>query len=101
MSKGDPGDASNAAASQVLQQQVTSPAAAGWATIATGWTHTSAIRGDGTLWCWGYNADGELGIGNTTYETELAQQVADCRPVRAENVVRAPDQQGCLPAVRS
>jgi alpha-tubulin suppressor-like RCC1 family protein len=66
-------------------QQVTSPAGAGWATIATGWAHTCAIRAGGTLWCWGYNADGELGIGNTTYETDLAQQVADCRQAASQH----------------
>jgi alpha-tubulin suppressor-like RCC1 family protein len=31
--------------------------------VATGFYHTCAHRGDGILWCWGYNRDGELGDG--------------------------------------
>ncbi len=72
-----------------IPQQVTSPAAAGWATIAGGGAHTCAIRAAGTLWCWGFNTSGQLGIGNLTYETDLAQRVTGrlprCQPAsRAE-----------------
>ena len=28
-----------------------------------GGTHTCATRSDGTLWCWGSNAYGQIGIG--------------------------------------
>lgn len=35
-------------------------------TIATGGEHTCAIRSDGTLRCWGYNAFGQLGDNTTT-----------------------------------
>lgn len=31
--------------------------------VAAGGNHTLAIRDDGTLWAWGWNRDGELGIG--------------------------------------
>ena len=58
-------------------QQVTSPAAAGWATITAGFAHTCAIRSGGRLWCWGWNDRGQLGIGSRTYETDLARPVAD------------------------
>jgi alpha-tubulin suppressor-like RCC1 family protein len=34
-----------------------------WADIATGSGYTLAIKTDGTLWTWGYNGEGELGIG--------------------------------------
>jgi alpha-tubulin suppressor-like RCC1 family protein len=34
----------------------------GVAEVATGFWHTCARRQDGTLWCWGYNYDGEVGI---------------------------------------
>jgi alpha-tubulin suppressor-like RCC1 family protein len=59
---------------QDLPQQVTTPAADGWSTVAGGGGHTCATRTDGTLWCWGFNSAGELGIGNTTNQ-HLPQQV--------------------------
>jgi alpha-tubulin suppressor-like RCC1 family protein len=34
--------------------------------ISTGYSHTVAIKADGTLWGWGSNASGELGDGTTT-----------------------------------
>jgi alpha-tubulin suppressor-like RCC1 family protein len=36
-----------------------------WSSVSAGWTHTCAIRIDGTLWCWGDNAFGQLGNGST------------------------------------
>jgi alpha-tubulin suppressor-like RCC1 family protein len=49
--------------------QVTTPASTGWTTVAAGDSHTCATRSDATLWCWGYNADGEAGIGTTANAT--------------------------------
>jgi alpha-tubulin suppressor-like RCC1 family protein len=37
-----------------------------WKQVAGGTYHTSAIKTDGTLWTWGYNANGQLGINDTT-----------------------------------
>jgi alpha-tubulin suppressor-like RCC1 family protein len=37
----------------------------GVAEVSTGQFHTCARNTDGTLWCWGYDADGELGNGST------------------------------------
>jgi alpha-tubulin suppressor-like RCC1 family protein len=37
----------------------------GVAEVSTGEFHTCARKTDGTLWCWGYDADGELGDGTT------------------------------------
>ena len=34
--------------------------------ISTGYYHSVALKGDGTVWTWGYNGYGELGSGNTT-----------------------------------
>jgi alpha-tubulin suppressor-like RCC1 family protein len=36
-----------------------------WKSIAAGNSHTAAIKTDGTLWVWGYNFYGQLGINNT------------------------------------
>jgi len=36
-----------------------------WLTLTAGREHTCALRGIGTLWCWGRNRLGELGTGDT------------------------------------
>jgi alpha-tubulin suppressor-like RCC1 family protein len=37
-----------------------------WKSIAGGVDHTIALKTDGTLWTWGDNAYGQLGVNNTT-----------------------------------
>jgi cysteine-rich repeat protein len=37
-----------------------------WTMVASGISHTCAIATDGSLWCWGDNTNGQLGLGNTT-----------------------------------
>ena len=37
-----------------------------WKSIAGGYFHTIALKTDGTLWSWGYNSFGQLGVNNTT-----------------------------------
>jgi alpha-tubulin suppressor-like RCC1 family protein len=37
-----------------------------WKSIAGGNAHTIALKTDGTLWSWGFNGDGQLGVNNTT-----------------------------------
>ena len=59
---------------QDLPRQVITPAAGGWASVTPGFIQTCAIRTDGTLWCWGFNAYGQLGIGGTTGQ-DLPRQV--------------------------
>jgi hypothetical protein len=41
-------------------------AGAQWQRVAAGTYHSLAIRTDGSLWAWGYNANGALGLGTTT-----------------------------------
>ncbi len=37
-----------------------------WTSISIiGSTHTCGIRAEGELWCWGWNSDGQLGLGDT------------------------------------
>jgi len=45
-----------------------------WSTVEAGWNHTLAIKTDGTLWAWGQNGNGQLGIGSTT-DQRLPTQV--------------------------
>jgi alpha-tubulin suppressor-like RCC1 family protein len=37
---------------------------ADWTHIATDTFHSCGLRGDGELWCWGRNAEGQLGVGS-------------------------------------
>ncbi len=45
--------------------------------VSAGSNHACAVKGDGSVWCWGYNWQGALGDGTT--ETRL-------RPVRVEGL---------------
>lgn len=58
---------------------VSSPAstATSWKQVDVGGSHSCAIRTDKTLWCWGYNSDGELGIGDTVARSSPTQVGAD------------------------
>jgi alpha-tubulin suppressor-like RCC1 family protein len=37
-----------------------------WKSISGGGSHTASVKTDGTLWTWGLNSDGQLGVNNTT-----------------------------------
>ena len=52
-------------------QQITSPDKGGWASVAPGDGFTCATRAGGTVWCWGLNVTGQLGIG--TERPQVAQ----------------------------
>lgn len=34
-----------------------------WAQVSLGYDHTCATRTDNTLWCWGHNIEGQVGLG--------------------------------------
>jgi alpha-tubulin suppressor-like RCC1 family protein len=55
----------NNTASSVVTPVTTFAGGTTWKQVATGWLHTAAIKTDGTLWTWGRNANGQLGINNT------------------------------------
>jgi alpha-tubulin suppressor-like RCC1 family protein len=40
-----------------------------WASVSAGLSHTVAIKTDGSLWAWGANDQGQLGLGNRTDKT--------------------------------
>lgn len=46
---------------------------AGNRTSTTKWNFSFGIRNDGTLWAWGYNLEGELGVGDTANRTTPTQ----------------------------
>ena len=38
--------------------------ATNWKSVAAGWYHSLGVRSDGTLWAWGLNERGQLGLGD-------------------------------------
>jgi alpha-tubulin suppressor-like RCC1 family protein len=47
-----------------------------WKQVAGGYFHTASIKTDGTLWTWGKNYSGELGINDITHRSSPVQTVA-------------------------
>ena len=58
-----------------------------WLMASTGDAHTVAIRADATLWTWGDNEWGQLGIGYRQGETPEAQQVHEVGGLYSNNWV--------------
>lgn len=48
-----------------------------WSKVQAGYNHVLAIKKDGTLWSWGVNNKGQLGIGSTTDSREPVQVGSD------------------------
>ncbi len=46
-----------------------------WSQVSVGWTHTAAIKTDGTLWSWGGNSFGQLADGTTTSRSSPVQEI--------------------------
>lgn len=44
-----------------------------WASVDGGYSHTLAVKTDGTLWAWGYNNTGQLGLGSTASQPAPTQ----------------------------
>jgi len=51
--------------------------ASDWASIAAGYLHTLATKTSGTLWAWGQNASGKLGLGDYTNRATPSQVGTD------------------------
>lgn len=47
--------------------------ATNWSKLSAGESHSLAIKTDGTLWSWGFNNYGALGIGSTSQQTSPTQ----------------------------
>jgi alpha-tubulin suppressor-like RCC1 family protein len=44
-----------------------------WSNVACGYEHIIATKTDGTLWAWGGNQFGQLGLGNITSRSSPVQ----------------------------
>jgi alpha-tubulin suppressor-like RCC1 family protein len=44
-----------------------------WKQVFQSYGHAFAIQTDGTLWAWGFNSDGQLGLGDTTNRSSPVQ----------------------------
>jgi alpha-tubulin suppressor-like RCC1 family protein len=51
------------------------PAAATWSLVSARGSHACATQTDGSLWCWGYGGNGQLGIGPTSGNVPLPAAV--------------------------
>jgi alpha-tubulin suppressor-like RCC1 family protein len=62
---------SGAGTDRTIPTQVGS--ATDWASVELGYYHSCGTKTDGSLWCWGYNYDGVLGLGDSTDRTTPTQ----------------------------
>ena len=50
-----------------------------WSNVSAGYSHTLALKTDGTIWAWGLNGNGQLGNGT------LATQIIPMKPIKIGN----------------
>jgi hypothetical protein len=78
-------------------QEITS--SCNWLMVSAGNQHTSAVKCDGTLWSWGSNNWGQLGIGNVASRSSPVREVSsssDWKSVAAGNHTVGLKQSGSL-----
>ncbi len=46
-----------------------------WVALSTDTFHTCGVRADGSLWCWGRNAEGQGGLGDRTARADAPRRV--------------------------
>jgi cysteine-rich repeat protein len=62
--------------------------------VALGSAHSCALASDGMVKCWGYNADGELGLGDTSFRGDQADQMGAALSQVALGTGRVPEALG-------
>ena len=72
---GQLGDGTSGKASRARNTPVPSVPGNDWKQAAVGGSHSVAVKKDGTLWAWGNNWAGQLGVGRTNRENPQAIQV--------------------------
>jgi alpha-tubulin suppressor-like RCC1 family protein len=86
---GQLGNNSTTSSSTPVQVRVsTSAFLTGVIQVSAGGGHTCAVRNDQTLWCWGYNAFGQVGDNSTT-QRNMAVQVRTSGTTYLTNVTQA------------
>jgi alpha-tubulin suppressor-like RCC1 family protein len=54
--------------------------------VHCGQYHTCAVLNDDTVWCWGFNGDGQLGVSNTANTNALTVPVANLEDVQIQSL---------------
>jgi alpha-tubulin suppressor-like RCC1 family protein len=83
--QGQLGDGTTADKKKAVPVQSAAGALTGITAIAAGSSHAAALKSDGTVWTWGLNTSGQLGLGSTTNQSLAAQVpgVADALAIAA------------------
>lgn len=69
------GQLANYAGSQISSPVQTVTGGTNWKQVACGYQHTCAVKTDGSLWCWGFNAYGQLGDNTIVNRSSPVQTV--------------------------